>query len=317
MQETRRAVLDGIADGPVSGPELAASLDVSRAAVWKHVEALREAGFEVASTDGGYTLERVPEFGGPAVAFGLDAPYDVEYHDAVPSTNARARELAAGGREDVVVLADEQTAGRGRLDRGWASPSGGVWLSILLRPKLPPAHAPLFTLSAAVATARAAREAGVEATIKWPNDVLVARDETREGADRKLAGVLTEMEGEADRVSWLVIGVGVNANVDPADVPADGATSIRAEAGDVDRRVFTQRLVEEFHDLRSDPEAVVPAWREYAATLGRRVRVDTADGPVVGEAVDVEFPGTLLVETAEGRVGVAAGDCEHLRPDGD
>jgi BirA family biotin operon repressor/biotin-[acetyl-CoA-carboxylase] ligase len=126
------------------------------------------------------------------------------------------------------------------------------------------------------------------------------------------------MEGEADRVSWLVLGVGVNANVDPAALPADvAATSIRAVAGDVDRRVFTQRLLETFEELRTDPDAIVPAWREYAATLGRRVRVDTADGPVVGEAVDVEFPGTLLVETAEGRVGVAAGDCEHLRPDGD
>jgi BirA family biotin operon repressor/biotin-[acetyl-CoA-carboxylase] ligase len=310
MQETRRAVLDGVAEGPISGPELAARLDVSRAAVWKHVEALREAGFEIASTGDGYVLESVPDFGGPAVAFGLDAPYEVEYHDAVPSTNARARELAAEGREDVVVLTDEQTAGRGRLDRGWASPSGGVWLSVLLRPEVPPARAPLFTLAAAVATTRAAREAGVGAVIKWPNDVLVAGAD----GDRKLAGILTEMEGEADRVSWLVIGVGVNANVDPADVPAEEATSIRAEAGDVDRRAFTQRLIEEFHDLRTDPEAVVPAWREYAATLGQRVRVETAGGAVVGEAVDVEFPGTLVVGTAEGRVRVAAGDCEHLRP---
>jgi BirA family biotin operon repressor/biotin-[acetyl-CoA-carboxylase] ligase len=312
MQETRHAVLSALAERPVSGPTLADRLGISRAAVWKHVEALREAGFGVESTDDGYALVAVPEFGGPAVEFGLDAPFEVEYHDSVPSTNDRARELAAGGRANVVVLADEQTGGKGRLDRTWASPSGGVWLSILLRPAVPPAHTPLFTLAAAVATVRAARAAGVEATIKWPNDVLVA------GADggRKLAGILTEMEGEADRVSWLVLGVGVNANVDPATLPGDAATSLRAETGDVDRRAFTQALLEAFDDLRADRDAIIPAWREYASTLGRRVRVETVDGEVVGEAVDVEFPGTLVVETPTGRVAVTAGDCEHLRPVG-
>ncbi len=308
MQETRRAVLEALADGPVSGPALADELGLSRAAVWKHVEALRAAGFEIESDADGYALAAVPDFGGPAVEFGLEAPYDVEYHDSVASTNDRARELASGGRADVVVLADEQTGGKGRLDRAWASPGGGVWLSVLLRPDVPPAHAPLFTLAAAVATARAAREAGVDAVIKWPNDVLVA------GSEGKLAGVLTEMGGEADRLSWLVVGVGVNANVDPAAIPGESATSIRAAVGDVDRRAFTQRLLEEFHALRTDPDRILPAWREYTTTLGRRVSVETPGGEVVGEAVDVTFPGSLAVETAEGRVEVTAGDCEHLRP---
>jgi BirA family biotin operon repressor/biotin-[acetyl-CoA-carboxylase] ligase len=209
----------------------------------------------------------------------------------------------------VVVLADEQTGGRGRLDRGWASPSGGVWLSVLVRPAVPPARVPVFTLAAAVATTRAAREAGVDAGIKWPNDVVVGADE------RKLAGILTEMEGEADRVSWVVVGVGVNANVDVTDLP-DGvdATSLRAEVGDVNRRAFTRRLLEEFDALRIDLDAVVPAWREYATTIGRRVRVDTPGGEVVGEAVDVAFPGSLVVDTGGERVTVTAGDCQHLRP---
>lgn len=317
MNETRRQVLEALAEGPVAGPALADRLGVSRAAVWKQVEALREAGFEVASTDDGYELEEVPEFGGAAVEFGLEAPVEVEYHDTVPSTNDRARELAAEGREDVVVLADAQTGGRGRLDREWASPPGGVWLSILVRPDVPPAHAPAFTLAAAVATTRAAREAGADAVIKWPNDVLVAGEDGGDADDseRKLAGILTEMEGEADRVSWLVVGIGVNANVDPDVLPAgQPATSLRAEVGDVDRRLFTQRLLEEFHDLRADLEGVVDAWREHASTLGRRVRVETPAGDVVGEAVDVRFPGTLVVDTGDGREDVTVGDCEHLRP---
>jgi len=309
MQETRRRVLDAIDAGPVTGPDIAEDLDISRTAVWKHVEALREAGFEIPSDDEGYVLAGVPEYGGAAIECGLDAPFDVEFHDETDSTNRRARDLAAEGAEDVVVLARRQTGGRGRLDREWSSPEGGVYGSLLLRPALPPAEVPVYTLAAAVATARAAREAGVEARIKWPNDVLVGTDD----GERKLAGILTEMEGEADRVSWVVVGIGVNVNTAPEDLPPE-ATSIRAHAGAVERRVFVQRLLEAFDELRSDPETVLPEWREYATTPGRRVRVETPSGEVVGDAVDIEYPGTLVVETDEGTRRVHAGDCEHLRP---
>jgi BirA family biotin operon repressor/biotin-[acetyl-CoA-carboxylase] ligase len=308
MQETRKAVLSALDSGPISGPALADRLDISRAAVWKHVEALREEGFGIGSSNDGYTLDSIPEFGGGAVEFGLAAPFDVEFHESIASTNERARELAGEGESNVAVLADEQTGGRGRLDRSWSSPSGGVWLSLLLEPDIPPADAPAYTLAAAVATARAAREAGAEATIKWPNDVQI------EGA--KLAGILTEMEGEADRVSWLVVGIGVNANVDAEALPTDRqATSLREAVGYVDRRTLTQTIIEEFWDLTGDgQEAILDGWRELNATLGQRVRVTTPSQEIVGEAVDIVPPGTLLVDTDDGRIEVTAGDCEHLRP---
>jgi BirA family biotin operon repressor/biotin-[acetyl-CoA-carboxylase] ligase len=315
MTDTRRRLIDALAaaDAPVSGPTLADRLGVSRAAVWKHVEALRAAGFDVESGDDGYAVRSVPDYGAAAIEFGLDAPYAVEYHDDLPSTNDRARALAAEGATDTVVVAGEQTGGRGRLDRAWRSPPGGVYASVLCRPERPPAHVPAFTLAAAVAVTRACREAGVDAAIKWPNDVLLAGDE------RKIAGVLTEMEGEADRVSWLIVGVGANVDVDAAALP-DGAASVRTAGrptdGDAgpDRRRFCQRVVEEFHGLRTDLEAVLPAWRDYALTLGRTVRVETPGGVVTGEAVDVRFPGSLVVRTADGERVVHAGDCEHLRP---
>ncbi|MFC6904042.1 biotin--[acetyl-CoA-carboxylase] ligase [Halalkalicoccus tibetensis] len=305
--KTRKALLDALASGPVSGPELAEELGVSRNAVWKRIEELREAGFGIESDGSGYRVESVPEFGGAAVEYGLEAPYSVEYHDAIDSTNARGRELAKAGDSDVVVLADEQTAGRGRLERAWNAPSGGVYMSFVLRPDVAPMEAPLLTLAAAVATTRALREAGVDAGIKWPNDVLLRT------TGEKLVGILTEMEGEADRVSWVICGIGVNANVDPDTLP-EGATSVREQVGDVDRRVFAQRVIEGFDSLQTDPDAILGAWRELAITLGRRVRVETRDGDVVGEAVDVESPGRLVVETEEGTARVHAGDCEHLRP---
>ncbi|MFB6137910.1 MAG: biotin--[acetyl-CoA-carboxylase] ligase [Halobacteriaceae archaeon] len=328
--DTRVAVLEAIGDG-ATGPELAEALGVSRTAVWNHVEACREAGFAVESGPDGYRVTGVPEFGALAVVSGLDAPFRVEYHDAIESTNDLARELAASGADDVVVLADEQTGGRGRRDRAWASPSGGVWASTVLRPDVSPARASLVTLAGAVAVTRAAREAGVDARIKWPNDVVVpasgdaaATDpgvadttgDTDDGTDRggaKLAGVLTEMSGETGRLEWVVLGTGVNANVPAGALPA-GATSLQvASGGPVDRRRFTQRLLEELADLVDDLDAVLDAWCTHETTLGRRVRVQTPGGGVEGTAVDVTPAGALVVETGSGRETVFAGDCEHLR----
>ena len=307
MNDIRRTILATLDDGPVVGPELADELALSRAAVWKHVEALREAGFEIESGPDGYRLRSIPEYGGPALEYGQDS-FEVEFHDELPSTNDRARELAAEDAEDVVVVADRQTGGRGRLDRGWASPAGGAWLSLVLRPDLPPAEVPLLTLGAAVAATWAVRKTGVDAGIKWPNDILVRSD-----GERKLAGILTEMEGEANRVSWVVVGVGLNANVDPGELP-EGATSIREQVGDVERRLLVQQFLEAFDDLRSKPDVILDAWTDLALTPGRRVRVETSRGPVTGEALRVERPGTLVIDTDDGERRVHAGDCEHLRP---
>ncbi len=313
MADRRRQILEALAEGPVSGPALAAAHDISRAAVWKHIEALRADGFGIESTGSGYTLESVPAYNAPAIEFGLETPFSIEYHDSIGSTNDRARELATDGESDVAVVADEQTAGRGRLERHWESPTGGIWLSLVCRPAIPPTHASLYTLAGAVAVTTAAREAGIDAQIKWPNDVVVPVGEG--GEYEKLAGILTEMEAEMDCVSWLTIGIGINANIDADAVPPE-ATTVRAQAGDADRRVFVQRLLETFHDLQSALEDVVPAWREHALTPGQRVCVERVDDTVVGKAVDITETGALVVERDDRRrVTVAAGDCEHLRPD--
>lgn len=307
MARTRRQILDALQDGPVTGPALATALDISRSAVWKHIEALRDAGFTVESGPDGYELTATPEFGGLAVAAGLSAPYRIVYEPSVASTNAYARDIAQDGADRTVVLADEQTGGRGRLDRSWASPSGGIWLSILLRPSIPPAVVPRLTLGAAVAIAETLQDLDAAVGIKWPNDVLTTDDE------RKVAGILTEMEGEADRVSWVIVGIGLNANIDPAALPS-GATSLRALIGDVNRAAVTRTILDRFHTYTTTPDRILSEWRAHALTLGRRVRIHRHDETIVGQAVDITDTGALQVDTGETVVTVTAGDCEHLRP---
>lgn len=306
MTDTRKEILLALAEDTQTGPALAEQLDISRAAVWKHIEALREQGFTIDSDPSGYTLADTPEFGGLVVEYQLEAPFTVVYENSVTSTNNRARELAAEGKDQVVVLADEQTTGKGRLDREWSSPSGGIWMSILLRPDLPPTHTPRLTLAAAVAVTEAAREHGVDAGIKWPNDVLVGDNEA------KLSGILTEMEGEADRVSWVAIGIGINANIGAEDLP-EGATSLQEQIGTVDRAAFTRDVLDRFYELYQHPDQITARWREYAVTLDRPVRVQQPRTEITGRAVDIEESGALLVETEDETVSVSSGDCEHLR----
>lgn len=310
LNETRRTILDALAAGPVSGPALATELGISRTGVWKHIDALRAAGFDIESTPSGYVVRSVPEYGALAVQYGLDQPYRVFYEDVVQSTNDIARVHASRGERDVVVLADEQSGGRGRLDRAWRSPTGGIWMSLLVRPELPPARVPVLTLAGGVATAEAIHSAGVPVGIKWPNDVVVPGGPA---GPRKIAGVLTEMEGEANRVKWVIIGIGVNANVSGDALP-DNATSIEEQAGRIDRRVVVQRIIRTFDVLLNHPDEIGERWRSIANTLGTDVRVETPDGTIEGTAVDITDIGALVLDTQNGRVTVHTGDCTHLRP---
>ncbi len=315
MNRTRRSILRALEAGPASGPDLAAAADISRAAVWKHVEALRQQGFSIDSTADGYVVTDTPEYGSAAaIEYGRTPPYQVRYYDELSSTNERARELAAEGAENIAVVAGRQTNSRGRLDRSWKSPDGAVSLSILLRPDRPPAHAPLFTLAAAVATVDVARSLGVDAAIKWPNDVIVPENPDAGYGGRKLCGILTEMEGEADRISWLVVGIGLNADIDAAELP-DNATSIRSGIdGPVDRAEIVQALLAAFDQQITDLDSVLDAWRDRSVTLGMPVRVETHTDTITGIAEDIVMPGALQVDTGDGIETVHAGDCEHLRP---
>lgn len=304
MSGYRRAVLSALSANPISVTTLADELGIGPARIHEHIDALRAAGFSIEERPSGYVVTDAPEFGGLALEYGLESPFSIEYHESIGSTNDRARELAEAGHREVVVIAEVQTRGRGRLDREWTSPPGGIWMSVVLSPDLPAGQTPVLTLAAAVAVARAVADTGAAAGLKWPNDVLIKDTEA------KLAGILTEAAGDG---GWVVLGVGVNANIDGDALPS-GATSLREEVGDVNRRRLIHRFLRELTELRDTPMKVLDAWRDRSLTLGRKVRVTTSGEVIEGTAVDVSMPGTLLIDSDEGRVSVDAGDCEHLRP---
>jgi BirA family biotin operon repressor/biotin-[acetyl-CoA-carboxylase] ligase len=248
--------------------------------------------------------------GGDRTSTGDPAPGDgrwrVEHHATIDSTNREARDRARSGAEPgLVVVADHQTAGRGRLDRRWEAPPGSsLLLSVLLPAPAGPSSAHAAVVAVAVALAEAVGEvAGVDVGLKWPNDLVVG--------DRKLAGILAEAEGDA-----VVVGAGCNVNWEtfPPDLAAT-ATACNLEAGHpVDRDdvldAFLVRLA-----LRLDaPEALDPAYRSRLVTLGRRVRVERADDVLEGVAVDVTGEGVLAVRDDDGvRHDVITGDVVHLR----
>jgi BirA family biotin operon repressor/biotin-[acetyl-CoA-carboxylase] ligase len=304
------------APAPLSGEELARRLGCSRAAVWKHVAALRRAGYGIEPRHArGYALVASPDRLGPAelVPRLTGGWREIVWREAIDSTQRLARERArAGAPEGTIVIAESQTAGRGRLGRRWHSPPGvNLYCTVVLRPHRSPAVVPQIGLVAAVAVADAIRDTiGRSAELKWPNDVLI------DGC--KVAGILTEMEGEAERVAFVLVGIGVNVNLDPAALPqelAGQATSLRAVAGAaLDRVAFTARLLGALEArygrfLAGGFAAIRPAFEATALLTGRAVRVSGPDATVEGRVVGVDDEGALLVERDGGaRVRVVAGE---------
>jgi BirA family biotin operon repressor/biotin-[acetyl-CoA-carboxylase] ligase len=294
---------------PVSGEALAARLGLSRAAVWKRINRLKALGYVIqGSPRRGYRLLAIPDKLFPQeISQGLKARYlkgPIHHFDTLPSTNDLIKELAAkNAPEGTLVVAEGQTQGRGRLGRAWESPPGvGLYVSLLLRPPLPPTEMPPLTLTAAVAVVRALRRVtGLAPGIKWPNDLLLN--------GKKLGGILTEMETESDRIRYLVVGLGLNVN--NLDLPPElktTATSLALAAGRTFPRLNILTVwLEEFEALyerflaREFPE-ILEEWKRYTVTLGRPVRVRQGPVEICGQALEVAPDGALLVQTGTGEI---------------
>ena len=306
----------------VSGEELGRQLNISRTAVSKQIQKLRQSGYDIESTvSQGHRLRQLPDLLRPEeVCPRLTTRIlgsEIHYYSEIGSTNDEAKKCAvAGCPEGTLVITETQQGGRGRLSRGWFSPiAKGIWLSVVLRPPFPPQEAPKCTLMAAVALNRAIREvAGIPCGIKWPNDILCN--------GRKLVGILTEMSAEMDAINHIVIGTGINVNIAADEIPPELkeiATSILVEKGaPVSRLDLLIRVLECLEELylavkESGFEAVLTAWRRESITLGRMVNVIAPDKSYQGKAVDIDGDGALMVETEQGMERVLAGDVS-IRP---
>ena len=293
-------------EGFLSGEDIGRELSITRAAVWKGIKKLREEGYEIeAVTNRGYRLTN-PEtmYNKRELEQGLKTKtmgQTIYFYEETDTTNNRARELALeGAPEGTLVVAEKQTAGRGRRGKVWESPLGtGIWMSLVLRPQIMPAEASVLTLLCGLATAEAIEaETGLSAGIKWPNDILIN--------GKKAVGILTEMDCEMSEVHFVIPGIGINVNTAsfPPEI-AEIATSLYLECGKtVSRRRLVHRVLERLEEhyetfLRTGSfAAMLEDYRKHCITLGKEVHVLGRE-PFFAEALDITPEGELVVRRAD------------------
>lgn len=293
--------------GYLSGEQISRELGVSRSAIWKSINALRQQGYHIdSSTNKGYKLENVPDIlTAPEIQHGLSTHTmgkQVIFLKEVDSTNEEAkRQGTQGAPEGTVCLAEHQTGGKGRLGRRWVSlPGEGIWMSILLRPGITPYEVSQITLLAGLAVCQAIRSVtGCDALIKWPNDIVIH--------GKKLVGILTELAAEADRINYAVTGIGINVNQQqfPQEISYK-ATSLFLETQHNWARVpLAQKVLENFEDaydsfLTEASFDFLTPYKELCISLGREVSVERGGETIRGKAVDISRAGELVIETSQG-----------------
>lgn len=308
---TRDELLSALnSPGWVSGETLSRRMCLTRSAIWKHICKLRAEGYSIESSPKkGYRLSvrdaLSPEEVNEKIGSGLFTR-KIKILRQTISTNFTARELAdSGAPEGTVVIADSQSAGKGRRGRAWFSPAGlGIYFSIILRPQITPAEAAKTTLLMSVCVAETLESvAGLRARIKWPNDILVN--------GRKIAGILAELSTEMDSVNYLVVGLGVNVNIAANQFPDEirgSATSVLIETGNQATRI---RLLAEimgkferyYHHAHNDNfDAVMARWRSMSDIIGRNVTVETAAGKLAGTVIELDRDGALVLKDSKGYV---------------
>lgn len=305
------------ADGYISGQELCNRFGVSRTAVWKAINQLKEAGYEIeAQQNKGYRLMAAPDLMTEAEIKSLMhtewVAKEVLYFDTIDSTNIKAQELAEKGYPSgTLVVADKQESGKGRRGRSWVSPSGtGIFMTLMIKPDINPNNASMLTLVAALAVAKAITSVtGEEALIKWPNDIVVN--------GKKVCGILTEMNAQFDYINHIVVGIGINVHNEsfPEEI-SQMASSLMIEAGG--KRFHRAQIIsetmsyfEQYYDTflkTQDLSALVREYDELLVNRNKSVRVLDPKEPFDGKAMGITPKGELIVDTWESRKLVSSGE---------
>jgi len=302
-------LLKASGDNFVSGQKISEDLGVSRAAIWKNINLIKEDGYEIeAISRRGYriisspdilTFEEIKDF--------LNTEYigrNIIYYDSIGSTNSKAKELAENDQEHgTVIISEEQTAGRGRLGRNWVSPKyKGIWMSIILRPNIMTRNVSQVTLLGAAAVQKAIMKMGIKTSIKWPNDIVLN--------NKKVCGILTEMSGEIDHINYIIMGIGVNVNLEKEDFHCDlkdVATSIKIESGKyMDRKLLLANILNIFEELYMDfvdndnIKETIKICRNNSMLLGKEVKLINRGKVTIAKAIDISDQGELVVENSHG-----------------
>jgi BirA family biotin operon repressor/biotin-[acetyl-CoA-carboxylase] ligase len=310
VNRMKRQILEALRERThyVSGEALSHQLGISRVSIWKHIRGLKEDGYVIEASAKGYRLVSSPDLLLPHEFPGLEQR--IHHFREISSTMDAARELAKrGARQGTIVIAEVQTRGRGRLSREWLSSEGGIYFTIILRPRISPAYAPRVNLMAGIAVAVTIKELyGLKAELKWPNDVLIA--------GRKVCGILAEMDAEMDVVNFVNVGIGINANNSVTRLE-QMATSLKHALGtEISRKEFLSALLVEIERrqpflMKAD---LLKEWKRLSATLNKEVRVMSLDEEVMGRAIDIDAAGALILRGKDGSLRtVLVGDCIHLR----
>ena len=295
----------------VSGQEVSRTLGISRSAVWKHMEGLRREGLNVeASPRKGYRVDGAPDLlGEDEIRFALDTDLfdrgNILYLPETESTNAVAKEAASeGAPEGSIVVAGTQTGGKGRKGRTWFSPPGlGLYASLVLRPHLPPSEAFAFSLLSAVAVAEgiASVDRRLAPSVRWPNDVLIK--------NRKVAGILIELSTEADLLDYVIVGFGINVNIDsfPEGLRTEPTSLLLQTGKRIPRTAVLSSVLAAFEReyrrfLEAGSEPVLSDWRKRCDIEGKRIAVERVNSVIEGIVQAVDRDGSLILEDKEGRI---------------
>ncbi len=304
----------------IPGEEIESSIGISKTQIDEEMEKLREEGYTINVDSSGYRLTGAPNLLLPyEIKKNLKTKFlgkNIHFFKEVDSTNDVARELAIEGAEEgTIVIAESQRSGKGRRGKKWISPSGGVWMTIILRPDIEPPKAPQLTLVTGVAVAETLdQECGLNIGIKWPNDILIG--------NKKVSGILTEVKTQNGKVDYVLVGIGIDLNLDVSTFPPNlrgGATSLKAE---LDREIkgaeLVQRFLQRFEILyeqfkEGDFRDILNQWRRLSSTIGTYVEVHKKGRTVYGEAVGVNKDGKLILELDDGTLRkVISGECIHV-----
>lgn len=306
----RKKILRNIEDEYVTESELLQKLDITHEKLRNNIKNLKEAGYQIAfDDDKGYKLKKVPDILEPfEISRGLGTKYighSIHFYEELESTNNTAKQFVDQDAEDgTVIIAAKQTAGRTRKHEKWASPEGGIYMTMLLRPDVSLEEASKLTIVTGVAIAKTLHdEFDVDVGIKWPNDVLIGK--------KKICGILTEAVTDYDKVKAVLVGIGIDVNIDKKDIPDElknKATSVKEEVNVEYRRADILRaffkIFEELYDefKKGNFKHIVSEWRRLSSTSGNRIKAYKDGHAVIADAVGIDNDGALIIELDDGEL---------------